>query len=116
MKVTGGTVFKRHISALEPPWWYIISPPFTLTEERAIEDFDEAIRLNPEDADAYYNRGVAYGDLGQYEREIQDYDEAIRLNPEYAKAYYNRGVAYGRQGQQELADRDFAKAKSLGVE
>ena len=25
----GGTIFKRHISALEPPWWYIISPPFT---------------------------------------------------------------------------------------
>ena len=29
MKVTGGTIFKRRISALEPPWWYIISPPFT---------------------------------------------------------------------------------------
>jgi hypothetical protein len=25
----GGTIFKRHISALVPPWWYIISPPFT---------------------------------------------------------------------------------------
>ena len=29
MKAIGGTVFKRRISALEPPWWYIISPPFT---------------------------------------------------------------------------------------
>ena len=29
MKATGGTIFKRHISALEPPYWYIISPPFT---------------------------------------------------------------------------------------
>ena len=29
MKATGGTLFKRHISALEPPWRYIISPPFT---------------------------------------------------------------------------------------
>jgi hypothetical protein len=32
----GGTIFKRHISALEPPWWYIISPPFT-----AVPDYPE---------------------------------------------------------------------------
>jgi len=30
LKAIGGTVFKRRISALEPPWWYIISPPFTI--------------------------------------------------------------------------------------
>ena len=33
MKATGGTLFKRHISALEPPWRYIISPPFTDSRE-----------------------------------------------------------------------------------
>ncbi len=33
MKATGGTLFKRHISALEPPWRYIISPPFTVGAE-----------------------------------------------------------------------------------
>ena len=33
MKATGGTLFKRHISALEPPCRYIISPPFTLTQK-----------------------------------------------------------------------------------
>ena len=31
MKATGGTVFKRHTSAFDPPRWYIISPPFTHT-------------------------------------------------------------------------------------
>ena len=29
LKAIGGTVFKRHTSALDPPRWYIISPPFT---------------------------------------------------------------------------------------
>ncbi len=84
--------------------------------ERAIQDFDEAIRLNPEFATAYYNRGLAYADLGQYERAIQDWDEAIRFNPEYAAAYNNRGVAYEIIGKQIEAERDFAKAKELGVE
>ena len=85
--------------------------------EKAIQDYDEAIRLNPQFADAYYNRGTAYGrDLGQYGKAIKDFDEAIRLNPHDADAYYNRGAAYAKLGQQEQADRDFAKAKELGYE
>ena len=32
MKAVGGTVFKRRLSALNPPSWYIISPLFTLEE------------------------------------------------------------------------------------
>jgi len=75
--------------------------------ERAIEDYDEAIRLNPQDAEAYYNRGTAYLDLGQFERAIQDLDEAIRLNPKYTDAYYNRGNTYCELGQFEQAIADF---------
>ena len=37
--------------------------------ENAIEEYDEAIRLDPQLAEAYNNRGAAYGSLGQYERE-----------------------------------------------
>ena len=33
--------------------------------ERAIEDYDKAIELDPNDAQAYYNRGNSYGNLGQ---------------------------------------------------
>ena len=49
--------------------------------DRAIKDYDETIRLDPQDARAYYSRGNAYGKLGQTERANQDFDEAIRLNP-----------------------------------
>ena len=84
--------------------------------EKAVQEYDEAIRLNPQLVFAYNNRGNAYYYLGQYERAIQDYDEAIRLDWGAALAYRLRGRAYGYLGQQELADRDFATAKSLGVE
>ena len=62
--------------------------------QRAIQDYDEAIRLNPQDAEAYNNRGFAYFSLGQHQRAIQDLDEAIRLNPQYAMAYLLRALAY----------------------
>jgi tetratricopeptide (TPR) repeat protein len=47
--------------------------------ERAIQDYDEAIRLRPNYAKAFNNRGNAYRKLGQNERAIEDYDEAIHL-------------------------------------
>ena len=48
---------------------------------KAIEEYDEAIRLDPTFALAHTRRGLAYHDLGQYEHAIQEYDEAIRLDP-----------------------------------
>jgi tetratricopeptide (TPR) repeat protein len=79
-------------------------------------EFDEAIRLNPQGADAYYNRGQAYDYLGQYERAIQDYDEAIRLDPQLAIAYNNRGYAYRSHGKTKEAELDYQKAKERGYE
>jgi tetratricopeptide (TPR) repeat protein len=49
--------------------------------DRAIPDFDEAIRLNPNYADAFYNRANAYAERRQYDRAIADYEAAIKLNP-----------------------------------
>ena len=59
----------------------------------AIAEYDETIHLNPQDTNAYVNRGAAYDDLGQYQRGSQDYDEAIRLDP-HADAYADRASSY----------------------
>ncbi len=48
---------------------------------RAIQDFDEAIRLNPNHAKAFQNRGNAYKAKGDSERAMEDYNTAVRLNP-----------------------------------
>ena len=78
--------------------------------DRAIKDYDEAIRLNPRAADAYNNRGNAYRALDDLDRARRDYDEAIRLNPRYAHAFNNRGIVLLELGEIDLAMEDFDKA------
>ena len=82
--------------------------------QRAFEDYDKAIRLNPDYTDAYYNRGNAYAKLGKYQRAIEDYNKAIFLKHDYTEAYNNRGHAYLSQGNKELGCRDVQKACALG--
>lgn len=82
---------------------------------KAIEYLSNAIKLQPNYTKTYYNRGLAYYDLGQYQKAIEDFDEAIRLKPDYAHAYYNRGTAYFNLGNNNLACSDFQKACELGV-
>ncbi len=74
----------------------------------------KAIRLQPDLAEAYYNRGIAYNNLGQYQRAIEDYNEAIRLKPDLTMAYIGRGFAYFIQGNNKLGCRDAQKACKLG--
>ncbi len=47
--------------------------------EHAITDYNEAIRLNPQEAKAYHNRGIAYEALGNSIQAEQDYAKAKEL-------------------------------------
>ena len=74
----------------------------------AIFAFDQAIRLKPDYAEAYNNRGVTKAALGRYDDALADHDETIRLKPDYAEAYNNRGAAKAGLGRYDdaLADHD----------
>ena len=75
--------------------------------------FDETIRLNSQNARAWYGRGTSYDELGQYEQAIQDLNKSIELNPNYAKAYNNRGNAYRHLKQYERAIQDYTRSIQL---
>ena len=79
----------------------------------AIADYDSAIRIKPDDANAYNNRGNAKDELGQYFAAIADYDTAIRLKPDHATAYNNRGNTKRNLGQYFAAIADFDTAIRL---
>jgi tetratricopeptide (TPR) repeat protein len=74
--------------------------------DRAIADFDEAIRLDPKYAWAYSQRGTAYLLEEEYDQAIADLDEAIRLKPD-ARAHFRRGNAYIDKGDDDRAIADF---------
>jgi tetratricopeptide (TPR) repeat protein len=50
---------------------------------------------NPTTRVAWFNRGVALYDLGQFEQAITSFDQALHIKPDYHEAWYNRGVAAG---------------------
>lgn len=53
--------------------------------DRAIQDFDQAIRLDSQNVPAFIGRGRAYGDKGQHDRALLDYDQAIRLDTQFGR-------------------------------
>jgi tetratricopeptide (TPR) repeat protein len=75
--------------------------------------YDEAIQSNPNDGDAYYNRGFLYQNQGKTELALADYNKAIALSPNHAMAYTNRGFLYSKQGKEKLALPDYNQAIAL---
>ncbi len=84
--------------------------------QNAIEQYSEAIRLNPEDAHAYTNRGIAKDALKRFEDAIADFNEAICIDPKNYKAYNGRGSSKAALGRFEEATADYDTAIRINPE
>jgi tetratricopeptide (TPR) repeat protein len=83
----------------------------------AIADYDQAIKLKPDYADAHYNRGfILAHDLNQYQQALSDFDLVIRLNPKSANAYAGRGNIYYQEGEIQKAIEDYTQAITISPE
>jgi tetratricopeptide (TPR) repeat protein len=81
--------------------------------DRAIEDFDQSIRLDRNYVKPLNNRGVAYIRKGEPDLAIETLDKAIRLNPNYGNAYANRAAAYLKKDDYARAAQDYDEAIRL---
>ena len=80
--------------------------------EEAIAAYNQAIRFNPDYAEAYYC-GETERSLGQYESASVAFDEAIRINPVDAYAYFKRADVKCELSQYEAAIADYSEAIQL---
>lgn len=78
--------------------------------EGAIADYTEAIRLNPNFATAFFNRGLIRREKNNFDGAIADYTEAIRLNPNFAEAYSSRGLVRYKKNDMGGAIADYTEA------
>ena len=78
--------------------------------DRAIEDYDQAIRLHPNYVFAYVNRGGIYAGKEQWDKALEDFNRAIQLNPNFADAFYSRGAVYRHKGEYDRAIKDYDQA------
>ena len=81
--------------------------------EKAVAAYDIAIRLQPDYAEVYNNRGNIKSGLDSHDAALDDYDEAIRLNPNFAEVYSNRGTMKFRLGKHAAALADLNEAIRL---
>jgi serine/threonine protein kinase len=77
----------------------------------ALAKYDRAIELNPQDADAYINRGILKYEKNDTQGALADYNRAIEINPQDALVYYNRGLLkYGKLNDNQGALADYNRA------
>ncbi len=82
--------------------------------EAALKDFNKAIEIDPRNVEAYNNRGIVLGILGNHYGAIQDFNMAIDLKPTDSEAYKSRGVSKLYLQQKESGCLDLAKSEQMG--
>jgi len=83
---------------------------------QAIADYTQAIRLNPNFAEAYNNRGYTYMQANDYANALPDLNHAIQLRAHYVNALMNRGDLYNYyQIDRKKAVSDYDQVIALGA-
>ncbi len=84
--------------------------------EAALADFNQALHMNSQMADAYNERGCLLRFQGDLEGAVADHTAAITIDPQHAEAYYNRALAHEAAGDDAQAEADLTAAIRLKPE
>lgn len=75
--------------------------------DKALQDYNDAIRLDANFAASYNNRGVVYSATEDYERAVADFNHALNIDSHYIPSLINRGIVSAIQGDLDSAETDF---------
>ena len=89
-------------------------------DDKAVEAFKEAIKLDPDMPEAHFRLGLSYDAVGQQTEAEEEYKKAIELYKKYlaanskdAEAHYNLGQAYAGLHLYSEAVREYRQATRL---
>ncbi len=83
--------------------------------DKALEQCNTAIRLNPRFANAFDSRGLVHLRMEDYDRALADYEAALRLCPRLASSAYGRGIAKIKRGDFAGGSEDIIMAKTANA-
>lgn len=87
--------------------------------DNALKDFNQGIRLNPQNKNGYLNRSLVYFNLGQYSKAIKDHTKYLKFDKNNAAVLYERGMLYRvlKKNKKAIADetRVIAQKPSWGI-
>jgi Flp pilus assembly protein TadD len=84
--------------------------------EAAIQKYQEALKLSPDDPIALTGLGAAFDEAGELESAVDCYKKALKVDSDDVIAHSGLGVAYEKQGNTDLTIREFRSALSLDKE
>ena len=81
--------------------------------DRAVEDFDKVLVIEPDNVEALVSRGDAFAQLGDLGRAMADLNRAVALAPDKPTVLVTRGQVESRRGNLAGAARDYEAALKL---
>lgn len=81
--------------------------------DKAIEAYNQVIKLKPDYAKAHHNLGYAYTLKGEYSKAIEAFHQALELDPDCVSAYYNLGNVYSIKEDYSKAIEAYKEAIKL---
>jgi tetratricopeptide (TPR) repeat protein len=82
-------------------------------EQRALQDYNEAIKITPDNALVYYNRGAFYVTKADYAAALRDFDAALGIDSKLVPALLQRAKIYAVDGNFGAALTDYSQAIRL---
>ena len=79
---------------------YRLKAPLGRWRVRAVQ---EAIALNPQNADAWHQQGIVLAELNKYAAAIKSYQKATKLDPDNVSAWQDLGETLYKQKKNERA-------------
>jgi len=85
-------------------------------DNRAIDDFDFVLKIEPDNMMALFNRGLLRSQTGNFRGAIKDYSQVIDAYPQFMAGYYHRAVARKKIGDKKGADQDEFKMMQMQLD